>query len=526
MARNHAGPKSQPRQCQLKRAAGSVTSQHFEVKPLSPRANRHIIVLNKTVEDNDMAVFNSVSRALLGAALTVCLTGSAIHAQEAKPQEQTVGVDRSMGGDVGAQSIAVLLGDETKKREALNALIERGKLDVVPTLILYMRISRDHKIIADALEALTGEKLTTWRDGMLWQEAHPEVVPHESYRNIKLGFFTNIDPNFSQFFDPAHSTRDKMKIRLEEITWGGVRVDGIPSLDNPKLIDAVDADYMADDDLVFGVAINGDVRAYPLRIMGWHEMFNEEIGGVPVALAYCTLCGAGILFETSVEGRDAPFVFGSSGFLYRSNKLMFDRETNSLWNQFTGEPVSGPLVESGIKLKIRPVTITSWKLWKERNPATKVLSLDTGHRRNYGSGVVYRDYFASPDLMFPTSVRDESQVKRKDYVFGIRDFGAAKAWPVEAFRDMPVINDRVGATEVVLIGDAATRTVRAYERKGLVFGAGPNSDELAGPGGGWTINENFVLGPDGEKLARVPGHIAYWFAWDGYLGLSSALYPN
>ena len=107
-----------------------------------------------------------------------------------------------------------------------------------------------------------------------------------------------------------------------------------------KLIDAKDADYLLGTALVFGVSINGDTRAYPLRIMGWHEMFNEVIGGVPVALAYCTLCGSGILFETAVEGRARPFVFGSSGFLYRSNKLMFDRETNSLWNQFTGKPVA------------------------------------------------------------------------------------------------------------------------------------------------------------------------------------------
>ena len=92
-------------------------------------------------------------------------------------------------------------------------------------------------------------------------------------------------------------------------------------------------------------------------------MFNETIGGVPVALAYCTLCGAGILFETKVEGRDEPIVLASSGFLYRSNKLMFDRQTNSLWNQFTGQPVSGPLFRSGIALKIRPVVFTSWAKW-------------------------------------------------------------------------------------------------------------------------------------------------------------------
>ncbi len=104
---------------------------------------------------------------------------------------------------------------------------------------------------------------------------------------------------------------------------------------------------------------------------------------------------------------------------------MFDRQTDSLWNQFTGKPISGPLRDSGIELKIRPVVITSWANWKARHPDTKVLSLNTGHRRDYGSGVVYREYFASPELMFPTIVRDEKLLKRKDYVFGIRDVGAA-----------------------------------------------------------------------------------------------------
>ncbi|MGI9464764.1 MAG: DUF3179 domain-containing protein, partial [Aestuariivirgaceae bacterium] len=319
---------------------------------------------------------------------------------------------------------------------------------------------------------------------------------------------------------------ENLKIRLEEITWGGVRVDGIPSLDDPKLIAAGEASYLVDDDLVFGVAINGDVRAYPLRIMGWHEMFNETIGGVPVALAYCTLCGAGILFETEVSGRAEKFVFGSSGFLYRSNKLMFDRQTDSLWNQFTGEPVSGPLKDSGIKLKIRPVTITSWGKWKASHPDTRVLSLDTGHRRNYGSGVVYQDYFASPELMFPTIVRNEDTVKRKDYVFGIRDVGAAKAWPIEAFNGRTVINDAVGNRNVVLIGDALTRTVRAYERKELAFKESQKPGQIVGPDGDWSITESALVGPGGARLARVPGHVSYWFAWDGYLGLDSELYKR
>jgi hypothetical protein len=315
-----------------------------------------------------------------------------------------------------------------------------------------------------------------------------------------------------------------MRIRLEEIEWGGVAVDGIPSLDNPKMLEASQAEYLGDDNLVFGVSINGDARAYPLRIMGWHEMFNDVIGGVPVALAYCTLCGSGILYETSVAGRDKPFVFGSSGFLYRSNKLMFDRETDSLWNQFTGEPVVGPLSQSGIKLKVLPVTITSWGNWRKANPGTRVLSLETGHRRDYGEGVVYENYFGSPDLMFPAFVSDESVVKKKDYVFGMREFGFQKAWPLAAFEKKKVINDRFADANVVLVGDYATRTVRAYQRGDFEFASTADLSILAGPGGEWKIDEDAISGPGGEKLARLPGHIAYWFAWNNYFGVKSELY--
>ncbi len=440
-------------------------------------------------------------------------------------QAQTTTEITEANADFDALSVQALIGDADERKAALDFFVKRGKLDIVPTLIFLSNLGGNPLPVMDAIQKLTGEKITTWREGMLWQEVHPKVVPHPSYRSLKLRYFANTDPTFLQFFDPEATSRDKMKIRLEEITWGGVKVDGIPSLDNPRMIDAKDADYLLGTDLVFGVAINGDIRAYPLRIMGWHEMFNEVIGGVSVALAYCTLCGSGILFETAVEGRDKPLIFGSSGFLYRSNKLMFDRETKSLWNQFTGEPVAGPLVDEGIKLKILPVTITSWGKWKAQNPETKVLSLETGHSRDYGSGVVYKDYFASPSLMFPTTVRDESVLKRKDYVFGIREFGAAKAWALRAFKEEPVINDTVGQTNVVLLGDADTRTVRAYQRKDQTF-AQDETGRLSGPGGTWTVSENFLTGPAGERLARVPGHISYWFAWDGYLGVKSELYSN
>ncbi len=442
-----------------------------------------------------------------------------------------IGVGALVPGAVWAQSDPVLeairstlYSGRTDFEAQMAYLIQRGNPDVVPALITAMRFAdRRRDEISEVIETLSGQRHgTDWFDWMLWQERNPQLVPHPSLIPFKREVLLGIDQNFDLFLRPEFLARDRMKIRLEEIAWGGVYKDGIPSLDNPTLISASDASYLRDDDLVFGVSINGDTRAYPLRIMGWHEMFNEVIGGIPVALAYCTLCGSGILFETQVAGRRKPFVFGSSGFLYRSNKLMFDRETHSLWNQYTGKPVVGPLVDSGIELKQRPVVITTWDSWKTSHPDTRALSLNTGHRRNYGSGVVYREYFASSELMFPAQV-DQSQHRQKDYVFAIRQFGAARAWPLDAFTRTRVINDAIANRPLVLIGNPDRRTVRAYERAGHRFTAADGGlvDEA---GRKWTLTEEMLIGPDGTQLPRVAGHISYWFAWDNYLGDAASVY--
>lgn len=421
--------------------------------------------------------------------------------------------------EVARLSELALFGSGTARMDALGRLAARGDPDVAATLITALRYRRDVTLETPfAFQAVTGSEAGTWFDAMLWQQAHPEVVPHPSYRTLKLDLLKRLDPNFLRFLGEDRSLPANLDIRLEEITWGGVKVDGIPSLDNPAMTPAAEADWLQDGDLVFGVAIAGDVRAYPLRIMGWHEMFNDVVGGVPVALAYCTLCGAGILFETQVDGRGEPLVFGSSGLLYRSNKLMFDRQTDSLWNQFTGQPVSGPLRGSGVALKIRPVAITSWAAWRTANPHTTVLSRATGFDRDYGPGVVYSDYFSSPGLMFPALTTPDSPRGPKAFVFGIRVPGGAKAWPLIDFIDGAVINDAVGLETVVLIGDAETRTVRAYRRGDREFAGSGDPGRLVADGADWSVGEDALVGPDGTRLARLPGHVAYWFAWDGYLG--------
>ncbi len=437
--------------------------------------------------------------------------------------------ERFRDSEIVTASRLTVLGSGRQFAEALRLLSDYGQPDILPTLILAMRYNASARAAIDAVaQRIAGESgRSGWFDWMLWQQEHPEITPHPTYRALKVWMFSQIDPQFLRFLNEETTAPGRLRIRLEEITWGGVRVDGIPALDDPKLITARRANYLKDDDLVFGVEINRDARAYPLRILDWHEMFNDVVGGVPVALAYCTLCGAGILFETQPEGRAERFLFGSSGFLYRSNKLMFDRGTDSLWNQFTGAPVSGPLVDSGFALTLRPVVITSWKAWRDAQPRTRVLSLDTGHRRDYGPGAAYGEYFASEELMFP-ALADSVSLRAKDYVFGVRVHAGTKAWPLEVFRGGRVLNDVVegglGRQALVLIGDAATRTVRAYERGDLTFSAGDAPGVVAADGASWRITEAALVAEDGRRAPRVAGHIAYWFAWNGYLGLESQLY--
>jgi len=224
------------------------------------------------------------------------------------------------------------------------------------------------------------------------------------------------------------------------------------------------------------------------------------------------LCGSAIHYETTVRGR--TFVFGSSGFLFRSNKLMYDQQTKSLWHHLRGEPVVGPLANSGIRLTPRPVVTTTWREWVQAHPSTVVLDIDTGHRRDYTPGRPYGDYYASPDTMFPVFPRS-SRLATKDVVFVLRLDPHRKLYPLAVFDREPVVNDTVGRTPVVVVGRTASRTARAYERGGLAFRPGQGSGELIAESTGevWQVEEEALVGTRGRRLPRLAGHLAYWFGW-------------
>ena len=304
--------------------------------------------------------------------------------------------------------------DPSLRKESEDRIFGDWESSSLPMVLEVAMFSGRERQLLDRLEAATGERFDGELDSALRYLWSLDFQAHPKYAEFKKILYQQIDPRFAAYFEGAEKGA---RIRLDEIRWGGVRRDGIPPLDRPPMIDAGAASYLDDADVVFGVEVGGDARAYPKRILAWHEMFKDVVGSVPVTGAYCTLCGSMILYESIHDG--IHHELGTSGFLYRSNKLMYDHATESLWSTITGEPVVGRLAGKGIRLAPRAVVTTTWKAWRTLHPKTQVLSLGTGYFRDYSEGAAYREYFATDDLMF-TVPRIDSRLANKDEVLALR----------------------------------------------------------------------------------------------------------
>jgi len=211
-------------------------------------------------------------------------------------------------------------------------------------------------------------------------------------------------------------------IPAAEILGGGPPRDGIPALDAPATLPAARAPW-GDDELVLGVVAGGEARAYPVAILAWHELVNDTLGEEPILISFCPLCGTGMVFERRAAGEVRRF--GVSGLLYRSDLLMYDRESESLWSQISAEAVTGPL--RGQRLRLLRSRMETWGRWRHDHPATTALSPATGHERPYGRSP-YGDYALSPDVLFPVSA--DHRYHPKMPTLGLRIPGeGARAYP-------------------------------------------------------------------------------------------------
>ncbi|HKK17333.1 MAG TPA: DUF3179 domain-containing (seleno)protein, partial [Opitutales bacterium] len=231
-------------------------------------------------------------------------------------------------------------------------------------------------------------------------------------------------------------------IPVDAIHRGGPPPDGIPSIDEPKFTPAAEVNYLEAEDTIIAFEKDGVARAYPFRILIWHEIVNDRVAGQAIAVVYCPLCGTAMVFDRRYG--DQTLDFGVSGLLYNSDVLMFDRQTKSLWSQLGMKAVAGKFV--GTELEWLPSEQTTWAAWKAENPEGEVLNLDTGHRRDYRN-LPYQSYFKSPRTMFPYQ-QNRDELEPKTWVAGIRINGIAKAYPIESMPDGKWIDDRIGETDV------------------------------------------------------------------------------
>lgn len=312
-----------------------------------------------------------------------------------------------------------------------------------------------------------------------------------NHNGIPLIHFIGISFRLAAFFSmimwlcfahPGHAQTkngfdlSEASISKKEILSGGPSRDGIPSIDRPKFINVKSVDYLSDDDIVIGLVRGDTARAYPTRILIWHEIVNDVIGKDAIAVTYCPLCGTAMVFERKIGGKMQTF--GVSGLLYRSDILMYDRESESLWSQLAMKAVSGPAV--GMRLTWLPSEHLTWKAWREKYPRGKVLSTDTGYNRNY-AGEAYASYFSSEHTMFPVP-NTRKELPNKTWVIGVVINGKAKAYPANDLPPDKAIEDKVGQKKVVVRYDAGKRNPQ-------------------------------ITNTEGE---HIPSVMVFWFAWQAF----------
>jgi len=300
-------------------------------------------------------------------------------------------------------------------------------------------------------------------------------------------------------------------VPLDKIKSGGPPKDGIPSIDNPKFVSAQEATFVSNDDLVIGLRLNSETKAYPLLIMVWHEIVNDKLGDASVAVTYCPLCFTNQVFERKINGIETEF--GTSGKLYNSNLVMYDRNTDSQWSQALGKAITGDL--TGYELKRIPFDVVRWSDWKSLYPDTLVLSTDTGHARPYGSDP-YGDYYTDSRVIFPVENSDD-RLHPKEIILGFDDHNTHKAYKLADLESNKIINDQIDDKEILLVS-LFPSMARAFDRTAddqvLEFEFSNNKIIDRQTGTEWNVDGLAVSGPlQGKQLSRVAFNPGFWFEW-------------
>ncbi|MDH3452970.1 MAG: DUF3179 domain-containing protein, partial [Gammaproteobacteria bacterium] len=322
---------------------------------------------------------------------------------------------------------------------------------------------------------------------------------------------------------------DKRTVELSEIRSGGPPKDGIPAIDKPKFIAVQQAaDEFTAREPVIVVTINGDARAYPLQILIWHEIVNDAVGGVPVSITFCPLCNASIVFDRRHRGQVLDF--GTTGRLRKSDMVMYDRQTETWWQQFNGTGIVGEY--AGDVLTQLPTRIVAFQDFVESHPEGKVLSTETGYFRDYGRNPYtgYDDIDNSPFLL---SEPTDPRLPAMERVLAVSNAGAHRLYPFKVLRSEPVINDTFGDLPVAVFSrnntaspldtsriaegrqiPSANAFARRVDGKVLEFAERDGRIVDTATSSTWNLLGECTAGPmRGKRLEALTGGVHFAFAW-------------
>jgi Protein of unknown function (DUF3179) len=325
----------------------------------------------------------------------------------------------------------------------------------------------------------------------------------------------------------------KHSVLYSEILSGGPPKDGIPALKDPQFVSVSEADtWLKPAEPVILVEVQGEAKAYPIQILIWHEIASDTVGGEPLVVTFCPLCNTAIVFKRTVNGKVLDF--GTTGRLRYSNLIMYDRQTETWWQQATGEAIAGEL--TGTQLEFYPATIISWQDFKTSFPEGKVLSRETGYLRDYGENpYVGYDDVNNPPFLYegPPTPNQLPPVAR---VLTIDLNGEAVAYPYETLEKLGVVNDTVGGEDVVVFWQAGTAspldssstasgrdvgTAAAFSREldgqtlAFTFTEGKLFDEQTKSE--WNILGQAVVGEfKGKQLTPAVSINHFWFSWAAF----------
>ena len=405
--------------------------------------------------------------------------------------------------------------------------------------------------VRDALAALAEPDFDSPHAWVEWESwySQQEIEPLPGFDEWKLRLYRSYLPPVGALLDA-----EPRSFALRDVRWGNCDRSFLAALNAPEFVpgEAVDASagddggdatgstddaagdgeyerYLEDDDVVFGFELDGVAYAVPRWVLFPHELLNAELGGddgaasatdpgdTPVSLTYCTLCNAPILYDRRVG--DETLTFGSSGMLASGNKVMYDEETETLWDQHAGVPVAGDyLAESpDLVLDVLPVTQTEWGDWKAAHPDTLALDTDTGYDFDYdyyeGDLGIFRHYWGNEDVVQPGVRREAGELPEKAEVYGVTSADATEAWvvPREAVADMNVVAGEAAGRGVIAFLDS-TGDVAVYEAPPTPVER--TADGLRDAEGDvWAVHREELRSQDGETRERVVGRHGLWFAF-------------